>query len=114
MSIFVRARFDVRAGRRADFEEVARTLLERARDEPGTLTYRFFPDGNGAYLVIEEYADAQALGVHQEGAGDLLARVEQCAEMASVELYGPIGPELGAWVESNPRATAYPDADFSG
>jgi quinol monooxygenase YgiN len=114
VTIFVRARVEVRAERRAEFEQIARTLLVRAKDEPGTLTYRFFPTSDGAYLVIEEYADAQALGAHQEGARDLLARVEECAENFLVELYGPIGPELGAWVESNPQATAYPDADFSG
>ncbi|HEV8556464.1 MAG TPA: antibiotic biosynthesis monooxygenase family protein [Actinophytocola sp.] len=114
MTVFVRARVEVRAGRQAEFEEIARALLQRAKDELGTLTYRFFPAGDGAYLVIEEYADAQALGAHQEGAGDLLARVEECAENFSVELYGPIGSELSAWVESNPQATAYPDADFSG
>lgn len=114
MSIFVRARVEVRAGRQAEFEEIARALLERARGEPGTRTYRFFPTGDGAYLVIEEYADAQALDTHQKGAADLLARVEQCAENFSLELYGPIGPELDAWVRSNPQATAYPDADFPG
>jgi quinol monooxygenase YgiN len=114
VSIFVRARMEIRAGRQAEFGEVARALLERVKDEPGTLAYRFFPDGGGAYLVIEEYADARALGAHQKGAEDLLARVEQCAENVTVELYGPIGPELTAWVESNAQATAYPDADFSG
>jgi quinol monooxygenase YgiN len=114
MTILVRARFDVRDQRQADFERVVLALREQVRDEPGTLAYRWFAAGDGGYLVLEEYTDPAAALAHNERAAELLQRVSQCAEMAYVELYGPIGPELGAWVRSNPRATAYaeiPDGD---
>lgn len=109
MSIFVRARFDVRAQRQTDFEEIALALREQAKEEPGTRTYRWFSSGDGSYLVIEEYTDAKAALAHNERAAELLARVGQCAEMVYAELYGPIGPELGDWVRSHPGVTTFAD-----
>src|SRR2546423_2162893 len=81
MSIFVRARFEVRDERRGEFEGIARALRERAEEEPGTRTYRWFSAGDGGYLVVEEYADAGAALAHNENVADLLARVGECAEM---------------------------------
>jgi quinol monooxygenase YgiN len=109
MSIFVRARFDVLDGRQADFEELALALRAQAAEEPGTHTYRWFSAGSGSYLVLEEYADAAAALAHNERAAPLLARVAECAEMTSAELYGPIGPELTEWAASRPQVTAYPE-----
>ena len=109
MSIFVRARFDARDGRQADFEQIALALRDQARDEPGTHTYRWFSAGAGSYLVLEEYADQAAVLAHQERAAELLERVGQCAEMVYAELYGPIGPELREWVRTHPQATAFED-----
>jgi quinol monooxygenase YgiN len=114
MSIFVRARFEVRDGRRAEFEEVARALRERAEEEPGTRTYRWFLAGDGGYLVIEEYADTQAALMHNENVADLLARAGECAEMAFAELYGEIGAELGEWARGRPGVTTYPDLAGQG
>ena len=109
MSIFVRAQFDVRAQRRAEFERLALALSEQAEHEPGTLTYRFFSTGAGSYLVLEEYADTAAALAHNERAAPLLERVGQCAEMVRAELYGPIGPELHEWTRSRPQVTWYAD-----
>jgi quinol monooxygenase YgiN len=109
MSIIVRARFDARAGRQAEFEEIAFALRARAADEPGTLGYRWFSAGEGSYLVIEEYVDGAAALSHQERVADLLARVPECAEMAFAELYGPIGPELAPWVRAIPGVATYPE-----
>ena len=109
MSIFVRARFDVRDHGQAEFEQIALALVEQAKDEPGTRTYRWFSAGAGSYLVLEEYSDPAAAMAHNERAAKLLARVGQCAEMIYAELYGPIGPELREWVRSNPQATAFAD-----
>jgi quinol monooxygenase YgiN len=114
MSIYVRARFDVHDGREADFEEIALTLRDRVQAEPGTLTYQFYSAGAGTYLVLEEYVDSTAAIFHNERSADLLERVAECADMAYVELYGPIGPELREWVTSVPRATAYPEFPESG
>jgi quinol monooxygenase YgiN len=112
MSIFVRARFDVRAGRPADFAEIALALAARAAEEAGTLSYRWFGPDHGSYLVIEQYADTAAALAHNEHSADLLARVEGSAEMVFAELYGTLGPELLAWVSTRPQVTAYPD--FTG
>jgi quinol monooxygenase YgiN len=108
MSIFVRARFTARDGRAADFEQVANALREQAADEPGTVTFRLFRAGD-AYVALEEYADTAAALAHQERAAALLARVAECAELVSAELYGPIGPELRAWADSQPQVTAFAD-----
>ncbi|GAA0484962.1 hypothetical protein Ade02nite_08310 [Paractinoplanes deccanensis] len=112
MTIFVRARFEARAGRRADFEEIVLALTARAAEEAGTLSYRWFAPDHGGYLVIEQYADTAAALAHNERSADLLARVEDSAEMVFAELYGTLGPELLAWVAAHPQVTAYPD--FTG
>ena len=114
MSIFVRARFDVRGERQGDFEEIALALGERAKEEAGTRTYRWFSGGDGSYLVIEEYTDANAALAHNENVAELLARVGECAEMVYAELYGPIGPELGEWARSRPRVTTFADFPADG
>lgn len=113
-SIFVRARFDVHDGRQADFEEAVAALREQADDEPGTLTYRFFSAGAGGYLVLEEYVDSAAAIMHNERAAEPLARVRECADLAYIELYGPIWPELQKWVRSVPEATAFPELPEPG
>lgn len=103
--MFVRARFDVRDGKRAEFERIALELAGRAASEPGTRTYRWFSSGEGAYLVIEEYVDEAAAMAHNEAVADLLVRVPECAEMISAEVYGP---STLPWAEDNPRVTLYP------
>lgn len=113
-SIFVRARFAVHDGRRAEFEQIVRELTARAAREAGTLTYRWFgADGDG-YLVIEEYADTAAALAHNEASADLLGRVPECAELVSAEVYGTLGPELAGWVAAHPQVTAYPDLVVTG
>jgi quinol monooxygenase YgiN len=109
MSIFVRARFETRDGRAAGFEQAANALREQAKAEPGTLTFRLFHAGEGAYVALEEYADTAAALAHQERAAALLERVAECAEMVSAELYGPIGPELQAWADSQSQVTVSPE-----
>jgi quinol monooxygenase YgiN len=112
MSIFVRARFDVRDGQQKEFEEITQTMVARALKEPETFTYRWFGPDHGTYFVIEQYADTAAALTHNERSADLLARVASTAELVSAELYGPLGPELLAWAAARPQVSAYPD--FSG
>ncbi|GAB2806321.1 hypothetical protein GCM10027176_09140 [Actinoallomurus bryophytorum] len=108
MSIFVRARFEPRDDRAADFEQAANALREQAKDEQGTLTFRLFQAGDG-YVALEEYTDTAAALAHQESAAALLEHVAECAEMVSAELYGPIGPELRAWADSQPQVIVFSD-----
>lgn len=109
MSIYVRARVEPHDGRAAEFEQLANTLRERAGDEPGTLTYRWFTAGPGAYVVLEEYVDAAAAVAHNEGAAELLTLVAACADIVTAELYGPVGPELTAWARDRPGFTVHPE-----
>lgn len=116
MSFFVRARFDIRDGRQAEFEEAALALRAQALEEPGTLTYRWFSAVSGSYLVIEEYVDSDAAMAHNERGALLLARVGECAEMVCAEIHGPVGPWVREWAGTRPSVTIYPDfpADSSG
>lgn len=109
MSIFVRARFDAHDQRQAEFEELARALREQVKDEPGTLTYRWFSAGAGSYLVIEEYTDDEAVAIHQGRAAELLERAGQFAELVYVEIYGTVGPDIRAWAQARPQVTVFPD-----
>lgn len=109
MSFFVRARFEVRDQRQHEFEEAALALRDQAREEPGALNYRWFSAGAGSYLVIEEYVDSAAAMAHNARGAHLLARLNECAEMVSAELYGPLGPEVREWVEAHPQAIAFPE-----
>jgi quinol monooxygenase YgiN len=109
MSIFVRARFEVRDHQQGEFDNVAQALREQARDEPGTLTYRWFSSADGGYLVLEEYSDSAAAVAHNEQAATLLERVAQCADMVDAEVYGDIGPEIREWVRAHPQVRAFAD-----
>ncbi|WP_369243982.1 putative quinol monooxygenase [Streptomyces sp. R41] len=109
MSIFVRARFDAHDQRRAEFEELALALQEQVKEEPGTLTYRWFSAGAGSYLVIEEYTDDEAVAVHQERSAELLERAGQFADLVYAEIHGTVGPEIRAWAEARPQVTVFPD-----
>ncbi|WP_199931349.1 antibiotic biosynthesis monooxygenase [Streptomyces sp. CB02923] len=93
MSIFVRARFDVRDRRQDGAERSATALHEAAGPEPGCPTYRWFTlPAPGAYLVLEEYADPAAAAAPQENAAGLQTSLGRCADMAFAEMYGPLGP----------------------
>jgi quinol monooxygenase YgiN len=114
MTFFVRARFDVRDRRQAEFEEIALALRGQAEGEPGTLVYRWFSAGPGSYVVLEEYTDTAAAVAHNERAAGLLARAAECAEMVQAELYGAVGPELAQWARSRPQVTVLPDFPGAG
>jgi quinol monooxygenase YgiN len=107
MSFFVRARYTVPEAMRKEFEEIAFALREQAKEEPGTLTHRWFATGPGDYLVLEQYMDAEAALAHNERSAELLIRVGDIAQMVSAELYGPLSPEIEDWVHAHPQAVAF-------
>lgn len=109
MSFFVRARFDVRDGRQAEFEEAALALRAQAVEEPETLRYRWFSTVPGSYVAIEEYVDADAAMRHNERGAHWLERIGECADLVSAEIYGPIGPWVREWAATRPQVTLYPD-----
>lgn len=114
MSFFVRARFEIRDGRRAEFEQIALALQEQADSEPGTLTFRWFSAGADSYIALEQYRDEAAAMEHNERGAHLLARVGRCAQMVDAEVYGTPGPQVEAWVAANPQAAAFPDFPGGG
>jgi quinol monooxygenase YgiN len=115
MSLYIRARFNVRSRATNDFLKVADELKTAALERTGTLAYRWFvhPE-SGVFISLEEYRDAQAAIDHLLGSTDLLAQIGRSAEMALVECYGKVSPELGELLMSNPKATILPDLPPAG
>jgi quinol monooxygenase YgiN len=65
MSIAVIARLNVARGREAEFEAAMLELVRDVREkEPGNQLYTLCKDPDGNYLVLELYADAEALAAH--------------------------------------------------
>lgn len=63
--IGVVAKLNVKADMAAEFEEVFLTLSEAVRaNEPGCLLYQLCKDPDGNYVVMEMYADEDALAAH--------------------------------------------------
>lgn len=111
MSIFVRARFEVRDPQESEFVEIAASLRAAAAREPGTLSYRWFsaPDP-GTYVALEQYVDSAAFMAHSEGSGELLGRLSATSEMTALELYGDVDEGLRTWAGTVPQAVVHPDA----
>lgn len=107
MTIFLRARGKVQVDNELEFRALAFALQGLAARESGTVTYRWFSEGFGIYVVLEEYLDAAAALGHNQRAADLLARLSQAVDIKEIELYGDIGPELEAYAAGLPQANLY-------
>jgi quinol monooxygenase YgiN len=65
--IAVIARLNVAEGKETQFEEAMLGLVRDVRNnEPGNELYTLCRDPNGRYVVLELYADDQALAVHRD------------------------------------------------
>jgi quinol monooxygenase YgiN len=63
--IAVIAKLNVAEGKEQQFEEVMLDLARQVRaNEPGNQLYTLCRDANGRYIVLELYADEQALAAH--------------------------------------------------
>jgi quinol monooxygenase YgiN len=62
----IHVKIDVPAENRAAFLEVARTAESATQEDAGCLYYRFHEsiDEPGAYVLVEEWTDADALAAH--------------------------------------------------
>ena len=59
------AKFNVVEGKEAEFEKHVLGLVEQVRaNEPGNELYTLCRDGDGNYLMLELYRDADALDAH--------------------------------------------------
>lgn len=65
------ARMQVKAGKEADFERLAKALTDKVREhEPGCVGYEFFrlPDTERGYAVYESFVDEAAEEAHRNTA----------------------------------------------
>lgn len=60
------AKMKALSGKEAEMEHLLRDIVEKVRQEPGTLTYTLHRDlGNpGVFLFYEKYADMDAVTAH--------------------------------------------------
>jgi quinol monooxygenase YgiN len=59
------AKLNVLAGKEAEFEKVMLGLAEQVNaNEPGCHLYKLCKDADGNYVVMELYADAEAVAAH--------------------------------------------------
>lgn len=108
MTIIVRAELRVGPGRVEEFLTVARALAAAAADEPGTMRYDWYASADPAvFVVLEEYPDPAAAAEHNRHCAAHLRKVAELADMTSVHLHGDLGPDLEAWVDTNPVAHAH-------
>jgi quinol monooxygenase YgiN len=84
--------FQLRAGRRAEFERVVRRFVARVEErEPGTVRYEWFVSEDGERCrIVEEYADEPALLAHLDNIRDLYPELFAVADVTSIEVLGAV------------------------
>jgi quinol monooxygenase YgiN len=80
--------FEVPEENMAMFRKLTEQFVEKTRSEPGCLYYGFTFNGNTVHCR-EGYADAEALRIHLENVGDLLAEAQDIASLDRLEIHGP-------------------------
>lgn len=100
--IFAVARFSILPGRHAEFRELAAEAFGLVQaNEPGTIGYEWFLDGDEC-LTVDIYRDAAALAAHMANAGPTMAKILRIVE-SDTRIYGALPeamrgrfkPELG-------------------
>ena len=95
--------FDIHEGKFADFQAVAKKMVEVSEAEPGTLAYHFLlaADRKRGRLV-EGYTDAAAITAHFAGPAvqQLVPQMMQVATPTRMEIYGDPGPQVTAMAAS--------------
>lgn len=77
------------------FRHLAAQLLETAQNEPGTLCYDWFFDGDGTRcVVLETYRDSDAVLAHLAGAGANLIRLVELGGGVHLDVFGDPTPTL--------------------
>ncbi|WP_432974717.1 putative quinol monooxygenase [Dactylosporangium sp. CA-233914] len=85
MSVVVVAEWTAKTGEEARVRAALDKLAEASRSEEGNIDYRVFDsvDRHGAYLILEEYVDEEALKVHR--ASEHFSRIAQPIIEAALE-----------------------------
>jgi len=85
--IGILATIKIKEGTNADFEAIAKQLVEKVNaEEEGALYYDLYKQDDTTYLFFEKYVDEAALKVHQ-----------------GTEHYKSLGGQLGAFMAGRPE-----------
>lgn len=97
------ARFRIHDGRGDEFRALVAEAVALVRaNEPGTREYAWFVDEAGAdAIVLEAYADAEALLAHSRNVGKLVGRMLQLAD-CTVDMLAEPTPEVLAMLKRMP------------
>ena len=67
-SIHIHLQVEVPAANAAGFADLMTELVERTKQEPGTLVYEWYEVGDtGKWHILERYADAETGDLHVKG-----------------------------------------------
>lgn len=80
--------FRVRAGKLEAFKAGLAAFVEKSADEEKSLFYDFTINGDEVFCR-EGYDDAEALLLHLESVGPLLAEALEIADLVRLEVHGP-------------------------
>ena len=89
------ALFNIKEGKLKEFKQFIPILISAVKEkDPGTLTYDWYlNEDNMECVVMEIYADSQAVMAHSGNVGELLRKLLELADL-SLELYGNPNQEL--------------------
>ncbi len=89
------AMFKIKEGKLEGFKELIPVLISAVREkEPGALNYDWYlNEKTMECVVVETYADSQAVLSHAGNVGELLQKLLEIADI-SVEIYGNPNEEL--------------------
>ena len=83
-------------GKLEEFQAIAREMVERTQNEPGTLGYEWYVSADGKRCqLIETYVDAEALLAHLAGPGpqEGVPKLMTMASVNGIQVYGEPGPK---------------------
>ncbi|HVP54270.1 MAG TPA: antibiotic biosynthesis monooxygenase [Candidatus Eisenbacteria bacterium] len=91
--------FNIHEGKLAEFEVIARKMVDASEQEPGTLAYHFLLSADRTRCrLVEGYTDAAAVTAHFDGPA-VMQFVPQLIYFGSptrMEIYGDPGPQVSA------------------
>ena len=81
----------------AEFKDLAATILERVRTEPGTLQHDWFLNSDETRCVVHEgYVDSEAVLAHLGNVGEFLGKLIELGGGVELEVFGDPSPDLVA------------------
>ena len=96
---------EVREGRLDDVREgIARLASVVEREEPRLVCYAAFLDEDeGRMTVVHVHADTESLAFHMQIGGPLFAAFAELVLLRTIDVYGPIDPEVHATLDAKAR-----------